>query len=131
MFEQIAFLKSSLLFNQWSMDELVKLAYAMKKKAFSKGAIIFKQGERSECIAIVKKGRISVVQKMTNHENKKGVVTLSEAKNTEMKSSKDLIVHIAELGAHDMFGIVELCRGFKKMKREALALTLVEVFLVQ
>jgi CRP-like cAMP-binding protein len=113
------------------MDELVKMAYAMKKKAYSKGTIIFKQGERSEFIAIVKKGRISVVQKMTNHENKKGIVTLSNAKYVKTKSSSDLIVHIAELGAHDMFGIVELYRGFKKMKREALALTPVEVFLIQ
>lgn len=109
------------------MDELVKMAYAMKKKVYCKGGIIFSQGDRSECVAIVKKGKISIVQKMTNHENKKG----STATHLKGKASNDIAVHIAELSAHDMVGIVELCKGFKKMKREVSALTPVEVFLIQ
>ena len=104
----------------------MKMAYAMKKKVYSKGGVIFSQGDRSECVAIIKKGKISIVQKMANHESKKATVT-----HMKKDSSNDIAVHIAELGAHDMVGIVELCKGFKKMKREVSALTLVEVFLIQ
>jgi len=55
--DKIKFLKRSFLFNSWSMDELVKLAYALKKKEFSRGENLAKQGDRSESVYLIIKGK--------------------------------------------------------------------------
>lgn len=41
--EKIKFLKKSFLFSSWSMDQLVKLAYSMKRKEFARGHVLAKQ----------------------------------------------------------------------------------------
>ena len=97
------------------------MAYAMKKKSYSKGTQISKQGNRVEIVVMIMKGRIKIVQKL--NKGSKKTATLSDETNPD-----EIVVEIAELGCNDMFGIVEVLGNLKKMKREATASSTVDAF---
>jgi len=46
--DKITFLKRSFLFASWSMDHLVKMAYAMKKKEFMRGEQVSRAAHPAE-----------------------------------------------------------------------------------
>jgi hypothetical protein len=55
---KIKFLKMCFLFNTWSMDELVRMAYAMKRKEIVKNGALVKQGDKAEYVFLVIKGKV-------------------------------------------------------------------------
>ncbi len=100
------------------------MAYAMKKKSYSKGTHISKQGDRVEIVLMIIKGTLKIVQKL-NKGSKKAAI-LSDETNTD-----EIVVEIAELESNDMFGIVEVLGNLKKMKREAITSSTVDAYVVQ
>ena len=58
--DKIAFLKKSIIFGHWPMDQLVKMAYAMKQKVYQKGIVLARQGNRADFVSIVRKGKIKI-----------------------------------------------------------------------
>ena len=100
------------------------MAYAMKKKSYTKGTTITKQGDRVEIVVMIKTGSIKIVQKLNKGSKK-------TAKLSDGANSDEIIVEIAELCSNDIFGIVEVLENLKKMKREAIASTDVDGFIVQ
>ena len=121
--DKIAFLKASFLFNQWSMDQLVLMAYSMKKMVYEKGSKIASEGDRADQVWIIRKGKmmITVTGKEPSHHLKI---------DSEMNHKTTGVIEIAELGNSDIFGLVEVISGSKKMKRAAVAMTCAEVFLI-
>jgi CRP-like cAMP-binding protein len=120
--EKIAYLKSSILFSGWSMDDLVKTAYSMKKKTYEKGTIIATQGEYFENIVMLKSGVLSVYLRVPRNG--------SSSKSSHCYED-DIKIDIAELKERDVFGLVEVKEKCKKNMREALAITSVEAFVIQ
>jgi len=121
--DKIAFLKSSFLFNQWSMDQLVLMAYSMKKVPYEKGSRIVREGDRVDQIWIIRKGKmmISVAGKDTTHPLRSF---------TSKDQKKYGTIEIAELSSSDIFGLIEVVSGIKKMKRSATAVTPIEAFII-
>jgi CRP-like cAMP-binding protein len=136
--DKVAFLRESLIFKQWSMDELVKMAYIMKKKQFPKGSVVAKQGERSDVVWLIEKGKLAVTQYIVRNTSKKDefnerddIDHFKEGISQSIHKMKEkLTVDIAELGPHDIFGIVEALTNEKKMRRQAYALSNLEMFYV-
>lgn len=119
--EKVAFLKSSILFSSWPMDDLVKMAYTMKKKNFAKGAIVVPQGEYIENVILLKNGKLSVYMKIFK----------SGSSNMGMSSNLEVRVDIAQLNEGDIFGMIEAIENnCKKTKREATAATDLETFVI-
>ena len=123
--DKIAFLKASFLFNQWSMDQLVNMAYSMKKVLYEKGSKVADEGDRVDQVWIVRKGRI-MVNITGKDSSKSSSVNIKFQRNSYAKQD----IEIAELGSSDIFGLVEIISGHKKMKRTAIAITPLEVFLI-
>ncbi|GMH68873.1 hypothetical protein TrST_g3172 [Triparma strigata] len=117
--EKINFLKKSFLFSTWSMDQLVKLAYAIKRKDFEKGGLLAKQGDRADNIFMVIKGKIRVQISSESH--------LTDDHGSKVGVTNKL-VEIAELGENDIFGLVEGFDNKRKMKRTGLAVVATEVY---
>lgn len=115
--EKIAFLKSSILFSGWPMEDLVKMAYSMKKKTYERGTTIATQGEYFENIILLKSGVLSVRIRIT--------------RNGPSSNENEIKVDIAELKENDIFGLVEVIENSKKMKREAWASTSIDAFVIQ
>jgi CRP-like cAMP-binding protein len=78
--EKINFLKKSFLFSTWSMDQLVKLAYAIKKRDFEKGGLLAKQGDRADNIFMVIKGKIRVQISSESHLTGEKRIKLQEGR---------------------------------------------------
>jgi len=120
--EKIAFLKSSILFSGWPMEDLVKMAYSMKKKTYERGTTIATQGEYFENVILLKSGVLSVRIRIARN----GPSTKSSNCN-----ENEIKVDIAELKENDIFGLVEVIENSKKMKREAFASTSIDAFVIQ
>eukprot|EP00585_Thalassiosira_rotula_P001755 CAMPEP_0196134162 /NCGR_PEP_ID=MMETSP0910-20130528/3125_1 /TAXON_ID=49265 /ORGANISM="Thalassiosira rotula, Strain GSO102" /LENGTH=442 /DNA_ID=CAMNT_0041393993 /DNA_START=36 /DNA_END=1364 /DNA_ORIENTATION=- len=121
--DKINLLKSSSLFQHWTMDQLVKIAYVMKKRCFDKGSVIIQQGERMEHLWIIKSGTVRIIQK--------GIRNDVNARNGRRNSKEPVSVDIADLGAKDMIGLIEcIDESAKKSQREAIVLTASELFFV-
>eukprot|EP00979_Chaetoceros_neogracilis_P012302 scaffold3210_cov223-Chaetoceros_neogracile.AAC.1 len=118
--EKITFLKSLILFDNWPYNELIEMTYGMKKKIFKKGTVIAKQGDRLESVVMILKGKIKVAQRLNIGTKSQGVIR------------EEANVELAELECNDMFGILEVVLGsMKKIKREALASSTVEAYVIQ
>ncbi|GMH79333.1 hypothetical protein TL16_g08108 [Triparma laevis f. inornata] len=117
--EKINFLKKSFLFSTWSIDQLVKLAYAIKRKDYEKGDLLAKQGDRVENIFMVIKGKVRVQISSETH--------LVDAHGSKVGITNKL-VEIAELGENDIFGLVEGFDNKRKMKRTGVAVVATEVY---
>jgi len=116
---KISFLKSCFFFDNWPYDELVKMAYVMKKRTYKKGTLIAKQGDRLEFVVMILKGKIKVLQRLNKGAKTTGAL------------SEEVNVEIAELECNDMFGIVEVIGNLKKMKTEAQAVSTVEAYVIR
>lgn len=134
---QIEYLKGSLLFNEWPMDELVKLAYSMRKKSYNKGSLILKQGDRVDSVALLKKGSAKIVHKMNKQRSNKSLPYNGRKESIISNSSKaavetiEVSVDIAEVGPSDLLGVVEAMINSKKMRNDAFAQNPTEAFFVQ
>lgn len=131
--DKIAFLKESTLFKHWTMDQLVKLAYAMKKKQFSKGSAIVQQGERLENLWIIRDGVVRISHKVTPSNDIRSIGKSMDdslnSRNRRGNAQQALCVDIADLGANDVIGLIEsLDASIKKSQREVVALCTTEMF---
>ena len=118
---KVAFLKKSFLFSQWSNDQIVKLAYQIKKREMVKGDVLAKQGNSVNVIFLIIKGRIKI---QVSSET-----TLKDGGGAKVGITNKL-VEIAELGENDIFGLVEAVENKRKMKRTGLCVHSGEVFVV-
>ncbi|GMI36981.1 hypothetical protein TrCOL_g2519 [Triparma columacea] len=117
---KIKFLKMCFLFNTWSMDELVRMAYAMKRKEIVKNGALVKQGDKAEYVFLVIKGKVKL---SINSE-----ATLKNASGEKIGTANKM-VEIAELSEGDIVGLVEAFDGKKTMERSIHAIGAgVEVF---
>ena len=126
--DKLNLLKGSPPFQHWSMDQLVKLAYAMKKKTFEKGSVIVQQGERMENLWIIQEGRVRISHIVIPPSS---IDTIQQGCRKQPKES--ITVDVANLGAHDAIGLVESIEesiSLKKSNRNAIALVATEVFFV-
>lgn len=128
MKDKIAYLKTSPLFEHWSFDQQVQMAYSMKKVTYEKGSVIAQEGDRVDQVWIIKKGRVLVSTHMSNSAvtaatKKAGTKMTASKKNSEGNSNSNTHtkIEIADLTSGDMFGLVEVITGTKKMKRTFLA----------
>lgn len=130
---QISFLESSVLFQNFAYDDLVKMSYSINKKIFPKGSVIAKQGSRAGFVVLVQKGTILIYQKLSKGAKKRSAKTSIVAfpGDNDQHHEDQLVIDIAKIGSHDVFGVVEAVTKSKKMKREAVASTDVEAFLIQ
>ena len=129
--DKIGFLKESLLFKHWTMDQLVKMAYSMKKKDYPKGSEVVRQGERMEYVWLVKEGMVRISHKVHSSQGrrpKSGRLQVDE--NNDVSSGQSLTVDVADLGQHDCIGLVESLDEKKKSQREATTLCSSEFFFV-
>jgi len=123
--DKINLLRGSSLFKHWTMDQLVKMAYAMKKKSFEKGATIVQQGERMEHLWVIKMGNIRISHKVIPPN------TIQKGSKGTSRAKHPINVDIADLGAKDLIGLIEsMEESAKKSQREAVALTRTETFFV-
>lgn len=130
--DKLNLLKGSPPFQHWSMDQLVKLAYAMKKKSFEKGSVIIQQGERMENLWIIQEGRVRISHNVIPPSS---IDTIQQGiRSGGRKQPKEPItVDVANLGANDAIGLVESIEesiSLKKSNRNAIALVATEVFFV-
>lgn len=130
---KISFLESSVLFQNFAYDDLVKMSYSINKKIFPKGSVIAKQGSRAGFVVLVQKGTILIYQKLSKGAKKRSAKTSIVAfpGDNDQHHEDQLVIDIAKIGSHDVFGVVEAVTKSKKMKREAVASTDVEAFLIQ
>jgi len=130
--DKLNLLKGSPPFQHWSMDQLVKLAYAMKKKSFEKGSVIVQQGDRMENLWIIQEGRVRISHNVIPPSS---IDTIQQGiRNGGRKQPKEPItVDVANLGANDAIGLVESIEEsitLKKSNRNAIAMVATEVFFV-
>ena len=113
------------------MDQLVKLAYSMKKKCFDKGCIIVEQGERMDQLWIIKQGLVRVSHRVIPANSIDDIQRGIRSGRKERKSNEPVTVDIADLGATDAIGLVEsIEESVKKSHREVTALSKTEIFFV-
>jgi CRP-like cAMP-binding protein len=106
----------------------------MNEKHFPKGSIIARQGDRTDSIVMVQKGTILIYQKIVKATKRYNTSTSSNSVITSVGKDQcggEVVIDIAKIGSHDVFGIVEAVTKSKKMKREAVAYTDVGAFLIQ
>ena len=142
MNSKVAFLKKSFLFSQWSNDQIVKLAYQIKKREMAKGDVLAKQGDSSNVIFLIIKGRI----KVRGGKRRAGMarVLLLTPRSVQIQVSSESVlkdsdgskvgvttkvVEIAELGENDIFGLVETYENKRKMMRTGMCVQSGEVFI--
>ena len=119
------------------MDELVKLAYSMRKKSYNKGSLILKQGDRVDSVAILKKGSVKIVHKMNKQRANKSLPYNGRKESIISNSSKaavetvEVSVDIAEVGPSDLLAVVEAMINSKKMRNNVFAQNPTEAFFVQ
>jgi cAMP-binding proteins - catabolite gene activator and regulatory subunit of cAMP-dependent protein kinases len=112
------------------------MSYSINKKIFPKGSVIATQGNRADFVVLVQKGTILIYQKLSTKQGAKKrpaktSIVAFPGGNDQHHYEDQLVVDIAKIGSHDVFGIVEAVTKSKKMKREAVATTDVEAFLIQ
>ena len=130
--DKISLLKESSLFKHWSMSQLVKMAYAMKKKQYGKGSEVIRQGKRMEYVWMIKEGAVRVshvvnTNKGGKHSTRKSIPVLVD--EPDATSESRLKVDIADLGINDCIGLVESVDDtVKKSSREVVTLCQTELF---
>ena len=129
--DKIGFLKESLLFKHWTMDQLVKMAYSMKKKEYPKGSDVVRQGERMEYVWLIKEGMVRISHKVHSSQGRRSKSgRLQQTDENNDGSGQSLTVDISDLGPHDCIGLVECLDEKKKSQREAITLYSSEFFFV-
>ncbi len=137
--EKLDLLRSSFLFQHWTTDQLIKLAYAMKKKSYIDGAVIACEGQQIEFLYMIQRGRVMVRSAIkggtsnnknstgtgsTNYEYKRPLDSdrgSNNIKNIPPETPQN--VDIAILGDGDVICLVEAATKSKKMRRTIVAVT--------
>ena len=130
----LSLLKSSLPFKHWSMDMLVKLAYAMKKKVFDTGNVIIQQGDRIEHLWIIADGKVRISHNVIPPSS---IDTLrsggSNVRGRNRQPKQPITVDVADLFERDCIGLIESMEEStttKKSERDAIAMCTTEMFFV-
>jgi len=129
--EKMDSLRKSVLFKHWPMDQIVKVAYAMKKKQFDKGSTIIQQGDRLEYLWIIREGAVRVSHRVPPPNDFRGrdVLFSSSGKFNLGKEQQGISVEIANLGTNDVIGLIEsLEPTARKSTREVVASCNTEMF---
>ena len=124
--DKISFLKKSILFEHWTMDQLIKMAYAMKKRQYEKGSVIIRQGERMEYCWLIKEGAVRISHRVNASQGRKSVrqSRTSYVDERNEAAEQSLIVDVADLGSPDCIGLVEsMDDNARKSQRDAVALS--------
>jgi CRP-like cAMP-binding protein len=121
--DKITYLKKSFLFAAWSIDQLVKLAYGMKKKEYKRGEIIAAQGAKVEHVYLIVKGKVKLT--ISNEVELTGFNEKGEKTGMTNK-----VVDIAELGDNDIFGLVEFATVSHTYTRSFTTMAPCEVFVI-
>ena len=123
----LSLLKSSLPFKHWSMDMLVKLAYAMKKKVFDTGSVIIQQGDRIEHLWIIADGKVRISHNVIPPSS---IDTLrsggSNVRGRNRQPKQPITVDVADLFERDCIGLIESMEEStttKKSERDAIGAT--------
>lgn len=135
--EKLDFLRSSFLFQHWTGDQLIKLAYAMKTKTYAEGTVIANEGEHIEFVHMIRKGRVTV-RSAVKGGNKNSVGSKRPLGSAEGDNDKKIPspsetprnVDIAILGDGDVVGLVEAATRSKKMRRTIVATKCTDTFVV-
>ena len=143
--DKLDFLRSSLLFRHWTADQLIKLAYAMKKKTYAEGTVLVREGgEHFEFVYFIRKGRVKVQSAIKGGTCKNGTgmscqkrpfSAIHSEKNANKKNDLSATetergIDIAFLGNGEMVGLVEIATKSKKMRRTIIATKRTDVFVV-
>jgi CRP-like cAMP-binding protein len=148
--EKLDFLRSSFLFQHWTADQLIKLAYAMKKKTFADGTVIAREGDHVECIYMIRRGRVklqSAIKGGNSSRNfpkqntrnartrqlgyKKRPLGAIDGEEGTITTSETLQgIDIAFLGDGEMLGLVEAATKSKKMRRTIITTKCTDMFVV-
>jgi CRP-like cAMP-binding protein len=127
--DKISFLKESILFKHWTMDQLVKMAYAMKKKQFDPGAEVVKQGERVEYCWLIKEGAVRISHRVNATKGRKTRGHSSYVDVRDGAPEQSITVDIADLRANDCIGLVEsMDEQTRKSQRDAVTLCSAELY---
>ncbi len=129
--EKIDSLKKSILFKHWPMDQIVKVAYAMKKKQFEKGSTVIQQGDRVDCLWIIRDGVVRVSHRVPSPYDLRGrdILFNQSGKLKDGKDQSESSIEIANLGRNDVIGLIEsLEPAVRKSTREVVALCDTEMF---
>lgn len=114
----------------------MKLAYTMSRKVYAEGSTLCQQGDRLDHVIILDKGELLVRQTIatglssTMDSELSGSIIIQKSKNGKRHKHCPIVVDIAELRHHDLFGVVEYVSKSKKYKRQLLAKTWVEVYVI-
>ena len=144
--DKLDFLRSSFLFRHWTADQLIKLAYAMKKKTYAEGTVVVREGEEHfEFVYFIRKGRVKVQSAIKGGTCKNGT-SMSYKKRqfcaihgeeianknnfSETGTETERGIDIAILGSGEMVGLVEIATKSKKMRRTVIATKRTDVFVV-
>jgi len=125
--DKISFLQESLLFKHWAMDQLIKMAYAMKRRHYDKGSKVICQGQRMEYVWLIKQGAVRVSHIVSRAKSiQKYKPNCAQEQDV---ASVSLVIDLADLGQTDCIGLIEsIDENAKKSQREAVTLCASELF---
>lgn len=147
--DKLNLLKSSFLFRHWTTDQLIKVAYSMKKKTYAEGTVIAREGDHVELVYFIRKGRVKVQSARKGGQNgtniqKNNIQTMNYKKRPlraiggeEITNNNDFSrtdtergIDIAFLGSGEIVGLVEIATKSKKMRRTIIATRCTDMFVV-
>jgi hypothetical protein len=112
------FLKESFVFNQWPMDQIVKLAYAMKQRECGKGEVFAKEGGLVEYTWFIVTGKVKITtQYEVPIEESLQLTKKGMSLRAAFASKEKADVEVAYVRDKDMLGLVELANRFRKQRR--------------
>jgi CRP-like cAMP-binding protein len=127
--DKINFLKQCVLFNHWTMDQLVKMAYAMKKKHFDPGAEVVRQGERVEYCWLINEGVVRISHRVNASKGSKSKERSLYVDVSDDMPEQSITVDIADLRANDCIGLIEsMDEQTRKSQRDAVTLCSAELY---
>jgi hypothetical protein len=131
--DKIYLLASSPLFRHCRMDQLIELAYAMRKKSFEGGEAIVRQGERVDHVWMIKNGIVRILHNVLPPTRSEGIVQgMCNDAHKRRQLKAPISVYIVDLRAREVIDLTECIEesSTRMSQAEAVALTKTEVFFV-
>ena len=76
--EQLDFLISTHLFGTWSINSLKPVVYLFKKQKYTKGTIVYKEGQSSNELFVIREGEVKLTKRIFIQPNGQEEVILDE-----------------------------------------------------
>lgn len=99
------------LFQELQPEVANRLSYMFKKSKLMKGNYIYKQGDKSNDVFLIKKGEIQIYKKIKESEQEKKIENVKEFIKTiyhqnenKIKQDKFVTIHLSKLGFGQSFG---------------------------